>query len=48
MRHIPHMHACGAKSPQTRGIYAYTYVKSRRALKIVSFYVTKKVGHVCG
>ena len=36
------MHACGAKSPQTRGIYAYTYVKSRSALKIVSFHVTKR------
>ena len=36
------MDACGEKSPQTRGMYAYIYVKSRRALKIVSFHVTKR------
>ena len=42
MRHIPHMHAYGAKSSETRGVYAYIYVGSHPALKIVSFHVTKR------
>ena len=41
MRHIPHMHACGAKSPQMRGIYMYTNVKSSYT-DMTDFYVTTR------
>ena len=46
MRHIPHMHACGARSPQMRGIYMYINVKS--SYTDMTDFCHHKVGHVCG